>query len=257
MEKQTITKAKLYRILHEQNTGPDNYISLYIKASSFSRLGDKILWEPGYATCSENVATLLNNKIVCREAKKYGTGMAIFWQETGPVYLVLPPFPINKDKIIFKSFELSVLQETMENQYTLGIVLVAWGSYAIGVFHGNSLLNSKVGTGHIHKEHKKGGSSQKRFARRTEEQRKEFLRRVSYRIEEKFKGYTLDFVYFGGNRLIYKPLVNNSKYLQTQSSKLSQRIINVKYANQESLEQSFTEINKPLLFTFQTTNLTM
>lgn len=257
MEKQATTKIKLYRILREQSTCPGNYISLYIKASSFSHLGDRILLEPGYSTYSDKISAFLNDKIICREAEKYGTGMAIFWQEVGPTYLVLPPFPINEDKAIFGTFELSGLHEIMEKQYTLGIILVTWGSYAVGVFHDNSLLNSKVGTGHIHKEHKKGGSSQKRFARRTEEQRKDFLRKVSCRIEEKFRGYTLDFVFFGGNRLICKPLLNNCKYLQTQSTKLSQRIINVKYANQKSLEQSFTEINKPLLFTCQTTITTM
>jgi len=249
MEKQVITKTKLYRILDEQSTGHGDHISFYIKASSFSRLGDRILLKPGYSTCSDKISALLNDKIICRESEKYDTGIAIFWQEVGPTYFVLPPFPIIEDKVIFGSFELYGLHEIMEKQYTLGIILVTWGSYAVGVFHDDKLLNSKVGTGHIHKEHKKGGSSQKRFARRTEEQRKEFLRKVSYRVEEKFSGYTLDFVFFGGNRLICKPLLNNCKYLQTESAKLSKRIINVKHANQESLEQSFKEIKKPLLFT--------
>ena len=253
MEKQAITKTKLYRILREQSTGHGNYISLYIKASSFSSFSDRILLEPEYSTCSDKISALFNDKIICRESEKYGTGMAIFWQEVGPTYLVLPPFPINEDKVIFGSFELFGLNAIMEKQYTLGIVLVTWGSYAVGVFHDDSLLNSKVGTGHIHKEHKKGGSSQKRFARRTEEQRKDFLRKVSCRIEEKFRGYTLDFIFFGGNRLICNPLLNNCKYLQTQSTKLSTRIINVKRANQESLEQSLIEIKKPLLFTSQPT----
>jgi len=72
MEKQATTKAKLYSILSEQNTAHGNYISLYIKASSFSRLGDKILLEPGYGTYSDKIGVLLNDKIVCREAKKYG-----------------------------------------------------------------------------------------------------------------------------------------------------------------------------------------
>lgn len=254
MEKQAITKTKLYRILREQSTGPENYISLYIKASSFSHLGSRILLELGNSSCSDKISALFDDKIICRETERYGTGVAIFWKEVGPTYIVLPPFPIDEDKVVFGSFELSGLHEIMDKQYTVGIILVTWGSYAVGVFHDNTLLNSKVGTGHIHKEHKKGGSSQKRFARRTEEQRKEFLRKVSSRIEERFRGYTLDFVFFGGNRLICKPLLNNCKYLQTQSAKLSKRTINVKRSNQKSLEQSFIEINKLLLFTSQPAN---
>jgi hypothetical protein len=257
MEKQAITKTKLDRILGEQSAGHGDSISLYIKASSFSSFSDRILLEPEYSTCNDKISALFNDKIICRETEKYGTGMAIFWQEFGPTYLVLPPFPVIEDKVTFGSFDLFDLHEIMEKQYTLGIILVTWGSYAVGVFHDDSLLNSKVGTGHIHKEHKKGGSSQKRFARRTEEQRKDFLRKVSYRIEEKLRGYTMDFVFFGGNRLILNPLLNNCKYLQTQSTKLSKRIINVKRANQESLEQSLIEISKPLLFTSPPTTTQM
>ncbi len=251
MEKQPITKTKLYGILDEQSTARGDCISSYIKASTFSRLGDKILLEPGYSTCRDKLSMFINDKIICREAEKYDTGMAIFWQEIGPTYLVLPPFPVNEDKVISGSFEISGLHEIMDKQYTLGVTLVTWGSYAVGVFHDDNLLNSKVGTGHIHKEHKKGGSSQKRFARRTEEQRNEFLRRVSRRVEEKFRDYSLDYIFFGGNRLICKPLLQDCKYLQTQSTKLSKRMINVERPNQESLERSFIEITKPLLFTLQ------
>lgn len=252
MEKQPVTKTKLYSILGEQSTAHSgDCISSYIKASTFSHLGNKILSEPGYSTCRDKLSMFFNDKIICREAEKYNTGMAIFWQEIGPTYLVLPPFPVNEDKVIFGSFEVSGLHEIMDKQYTLGVTLVTWGSYAVGVFHDNSLSNSKVGTGHIHKEHKKGGSSQKRFARRTVEQRNEFLRKVSRRVEEIFRDHSLDYIFFGGNRLICKPLLQDCKYLQTHSTKLSKRMINVERANQQSLERSFIEITKPLLFTLQ------
>jgi len=254
MEKQAITKQSLYRVLDGQSTNSGNYVSLYIKASSVSHHGDKILLKAEYDTYNNKIAAFVNDKIVCREAEKYSTGLAFFWQELGPAYLVLPSFPITEDKSISGRFDLSCLHECLDKPYTLGIILVAWGSYAVGVFSDNSVLSSKVGTAHIHKEHKKGGSSQKRFARRTEEQRKDFLRKVSSRVEEYFKGYDLDFIYFGGNRLIYKPLLNNCKYLSNQSSKLSHRILNIKYANQKSLEYSYDEINKPLLFISGQTN---
>jgi len=52
--------------------------------------------------------------------------------------------------------------------------VVAWETYSIGVFYRDNLAKSKTGTGYIHKEHRKGGRSEKRFARRTEEQKKDF-----------------------------------------------------------------------------------
>ena len=61
---------------------------------------------------------------------------------------------------------------------------------------------------------RKGGRSEKRFARRTEEQKRNFLRRVSNRIEEEFENYTLDYIFLGGNRLIRAPLLRECKYLQ-------------------------------------------
>ena len=49
------------------------------------------------------------------------------------------------------------------------------GIYSIGVFHDDNLVNLERGMGHIHNEHRKGGSSAKRLARRTEEQKKAFF----------------------------------------------------------------------------------
>jgi hypothetical protein len=63
-------------------------------------------------------------------------------------------------------------------------------------------------------EHGKGRGSEKRFARRTEEeQKKDFLRKDSSRIEEEFKTYKLDYIFFGGNRLIHALLLREYKYL--------------------------------------------
>jgi len=53
--------------------------------------------------------------------------------------------------------------EALEREHIIGVVLVTWGTYSIGVFHRDNLLKSKTGTGYIHKEHRKGGRSEKRF----------------------------------------------------------------------------------------------
>jgi peptide subunit release factor 1 (eRF1) len=165
--------------------------------------------------------------------------------------MVLPPFPLNENKTSIGELDTSLLYETLERKYIIGVALVAWGSYAIGVFDelGN-LVESKTGTGYIHKEHKKGGRSQKRFARRTEEQKKDFLRKVSNRIAERFKNYTLDYIFFGGNRLIYRPLLKECKYLESETGKISARTLGVRYVDKEALNHSLEEITKSLIFTF-------
>jgi peptide subunit release factor 1 (eRF1) len=163
---------------------------------------------------------------------------------------VLPPFPITEDKISLGKLDASCLLEALERVYVIGVVVVRWGTYSIGVFHRDNLVKSKTGTGYIHKEHRKGGRSEKRFARRTEEQKKDFLRKVSNRIEEEFKNYTLDYIFLGGNRLIRAPLLKGCKYLQRGAQKISQRALNLRYENKEIWNHTLREITSSLVFTF-------
>lgn len=250
MNRETATKRKLYHLLAELEASPGDYITLYVKPSSFPCYVSELSLEPEYSICLDEIKELVNNSAVIQGAERYKTGAAIFWQADGNKYIVVPPFPISGNKVLLGELDTSVLHETLEKKYTIGVILVAWGSYAMGIFHGDNLVESKTGTGYIHKEHKKGGRSQKRFARRTEEQKKDFLRKVSHRIEERFKNYALDYIFFGGNRLISKPLLKECKYLPLQSNKISARILNIKYAHKEALDHSLNEITKSLVFTY-------
>ncbi len=58
----------------------------------------------------------------------------------------------------------------------VGVLLVRLGGFAVGVFDGDRLVTSKVDTRLVHGRHKKGGSSQQRFARRREGQVRELTR---------------------------------------------------------------------------------
>ncbi len=56
---------------------------------------------------------------------------------------------------------------------TIGVLLVRRGGYAVGVFEGLRLTDSKVGARHVQGRTKAGGWSQQRFARRREGQARE------------------------------------------------------------------------------------
>ena len=58
---------------------------------------------------------------------------------------------------------------------TVAVLLVRMGGYAVGVFEGEKLVASKVGTRFVKGRHKKGGSSANRFRRRREEQERELI----------------------------------------------------------------------------------
>ena len=57
----------------------------------------------------------------------------------------------------------------------VGVLLVRLGGYAAGIFDGTKLLRSKVDSRLVHGRHKKGGSSQQRFARRRDNEVRDLI----------------------------------------------------------------------------------
>jgi hypothetical protein len=62
------------------------------------------------------------------------------------------------------------LLDEIARDHIVAAVLVRLGGYAVGVFEGEQLVASKVGSRFVKNRHKKGGSSANRFRRRREEQ---------------------------------------------------------------------------------------
>jgi hypothetical protein len=248
--RKTLTKIHLCRLLARLETSTGDYITLYVRPSSFPHYMNELALQPRYSTYADEIKEAVNIKAVAHAIEVYDTGTAIYWQKNGNRYIVLPPFPITQDKISIGELDTSILSQMLKRRYVIGVVLVTWGTYSIGVFQHDNLVKSKIGTGYIHKETRKGGRSEKRFARRTEEQKKDPLRKVSNRIEEESKDYKLDYMFFGGNRLIPTSLLRECKYPWPETHKISQRVLNVRYADKEALNHSLREITKSLLFTF-------
>jgi peptide subunit release factor 1 (eRF1) len=249
MRSRWYTRAGLHRFLFTLESSPAEFITIYIASASFPNYIETLKSVRKYAAPLSDIKEAANSEAVIHSVTKYGTGAAIFWSQIDK-HILMPSFPITVNKVSEDKLDFSLLYEVIDRKYLIAVVMVTWGWYALGMFDGNSLVECKTGTGYIHKEHKKGGRSQKRFARRTEEQKKDFLRRIGNRIEERFGGYLPDIIFFGGNKLILKPLVQESRYLQTRTDKISPRTINVRYANREALVGSLAEINKSLVITF-------
>lgn len=242
----TFTKRRLLDFLAELEGSPGDYITIYVRPSSFPRYVTDA--EVELSPFAGEIRAALSAPAVLQEAQRYGTGAVVFWSESGNKLIVIPPFALSEDRVFRGRPETSLLCRLLEKERLLGVVLVTWGSYALGVFKGDKLVESKTGTGYIHKRHRKGGRSEKRFARRTEEQKKEFLRRVANRIEERFRGYRPEQILFGGNRLILKLLIDESSYLKSEVQQISKRFFNVRSANQEALLKSLEDVNRSLLF---------
>jgi len=250
MRSRHFNKAGLYRFLSSPEASAEDFVTIYITAASFPTYVDSLSLGPKYSVHAAEIKEAVKTEAVISDARKYGTGTAIFWNGLGNRYIVMPPFPIIENKVSTGKLDLSILRQVLEGKYVIAVVLVTWGWYALGVFHAGNLVESKTGTGYIHKSHKKGGRSQKRFARRTEEQKKDFLRRVGNRIDQRFDNFAIDHIFFGGNRLILKPLIQECRYLQAKAGKISPRTLDVRYANRQALTSSLAEITRSLVFSF-------
>jgi hypothetical protein len=60
-------------------------------------------------------------------------------------------------------------------QRRVGVLLVRLGGYAVGVFDGETLITSKVGSRQVHGRNSNGGWSQQRYARRRDNQVRDAL----------------------------------------------------------------------------------
>jgi len=249
MQSRSYTGAGLHRFLFTLESSPADFITIYVQSDSFPDYVETLQAGKKYAGSFAEIKQAVRNEAVLDSMLRYGTGAAIFWNQIDK-HILLPPFPVAGNHLSEGKLDLSLLHQATDRKYLVGVVMVTWGWYALGMFDGGNLVESKVGTGYIHKRHKKGGRSQKRFARRTEEQKKDFMRRVGNRIEERFDGYRPDYIFFGGNRLILKPLIQESRYLQARTDIISPRVLDVRYADREALAGSLNEINRSLVFTF-------
>ena len=91
--------------------------------------------------------------------------------EDGAVLECDPPFPpLAEAGRTYEGLRVDALLAHVRRDRVAGVLLVRLGGHAAGVFSGRRLVDSKVGSRLVHGRHKKGGSSQGRFARRREGQ---------------------------------------------------------------------------------------
>lgn len=96
---------------------------------------------------------------------------------------------------------------------TVGVLLVRLGGYAAGVFTGSEpvLAASKVGSRLVHGRSAAGGQSQRRFARRRENQARLALTAAADTAAAVFGPFTLDALVLGGDRRAIAALRNDPR----------------------------------------------
>ena len=90
------------------------------------------------------------------------------------VLTVTPPFGLPHEGV-YDVVRTGPLLDALDAAPRVAVLLVRMGGYAVGVFEGERLVASKVGTRFVKGRHKKGGSSSNRFRRRRGEQERELV----------------------------------------------------------------------------------
>jgi hypothetical protein len=101
----------------------------------------------------------------------YADGAVTIEPAEGAALVVCPPFGLVHEGGYGEVHVAPLLAELFED-HVVAALLVRLGGYAVGVFEGEQLVASKVGSRFVKGRHKKGGSSANRFRRRREEQAK-------------------------------------------------------------------------------------
>ena len=131
----------------------------------------------------------------------YADGTVWIEPEEGERLLVRPPFGL-AHAAEYDRVRAAPLLEELERDHVVAALLVRLGGYAVGVFEGERLVASKVGSRFVKNRHKKGGSSANRFRRRREEQARTLVDEaagVAARVLEPHRD-RVEFVALGGDR---------------------------------------------------------
>lgn len=170
------------------------------------------------------------------------TGAVLFWGMPGR-YLVLPPFPV-REAYARDGYDIEPLRSLLSHDFLITLVLVRLGAYSIGVCQGTKVLDGKTGTGLVHARHRKGGSSQARFARHREKQIDYFLGRVCGHVQEHIGPHaqSLDYLVYGGARSTILSLRKRCPFLGQFEDRVLRTLLDIPEPRRAVLDKALNDV---------------
>lgn len=188
---------------------------------------------------------------VTGEIERATTGAVLFYGR-GTGCMVVPPFPVS-ERVPCGGYDAEPLRRILNQELILALILIRLGAYAIGVFRGEDLVSSKVGTGLIHSRHKKGGSSQRRFERGREKQIEYFFERVCAHVREHVEPYSgqLDYIVYGGERYTLISFRKWCRFTGRFDDKVWGRTLDIRQPKRAALQSAIGDVWSSRVFRWQ------
>jgi len=167
----------------------------------------------------------------------YAGGVARI-EAAGEELVVRPPFGLSHEGE-YQVVRLEPLFDALAADHVVAALLVRLGGYAVGVFDGERLVASKVGSRFVKGRHKKGGSSSGRFRRRREEQARELIEEaaeVAARTLEPWRDRA-EFAALGGDRTAVDRVLATNAELGWLAERALPRFFTVRDPRQAVLER--------------------
>jgi peptide subunit release factor 1 (eRF1) len=165
---------------------------------------------------------------------------------------VRPPFGLSHEAE-YGSIELEPLFEALAADHVVAALLVRLGGYAAGVFDGERLVASKVGSRFVKGRHKKGGSSSGRFSRRREEQARALIEAAAETAVDVLEPHRdrAEYAALGGDRTAVDRVLASRPELAWLAERALPRFFDVPEPRQRVLERLPYELYAAELVTLQ------
>ena len=167
----------------------------------------------------------------------YADGTVRIAPADGETLVVRPPFGLAHEGEYARVY-LGPLFEELARDRVVAALLVRLGGYAAGVFDGERLVASKVGSRFVKNRHRKGGSSANRFRRRRDEQAQALFHAAGEAAARVFDPWRdrVDAVAFGGDRRAIAGVIESNPALRWLEERASSRFLDVREPRQHVLE---------------------
>ena len=163
---------------------------------------------------------------------------AVRIQAEGLAAVVTPPFGMSHDGV-YDTVRLAPLFNALAEDHVVAVLLVRLGGYAAGVFEGERLVASKVGSRFVKNRNKKGGSSSNRFRRRREEQARVLIEEAARVASDTLAPWRarIEFSALGGDRFAIAEVLATSPQLAWLEQSALPRFFTVVDPRQNVLER--------------------